>query len=124
MFDHTYGHTPTLKAFEKLDVYGIGTDEARASRPRVRLGIIGAGGVGQSKYFPAGARLRTIWEPVEIVAFAEPRDEHARKMQAIYGGQAYSDFREMLSNEDLQGILVLGPDELHAEHVTASLEAG
>src|SRR5260221_8435926 len=122
MFDHTYGHTPFHKAFEQGDVYGIGYDEQRAARANVRLGIIGAGGVAQSKYFPSVARLRMTWEPIEIAAFAEPREEHAAKVQAIYGGNAYADYHDMLANEELDGVLILGPDNLHAEHAIACLE--
>ena len=75
MFNDTYGHTSYHKAFDQSDVYGIGYDADRASRKPLRLGLIGAGGVAQSKYFPAVARLRMIWEPIEIAAFAEPRED-------------------------------------------------
>jgi len=124
MLEDTYGHTPVRKAFAQGDVYGIGYDEERAARRSIRLSIIGAGGVAQSKYFPAVARLRMIWEPIEIAAFAEPRENHARKVQSIYGGQWYADYRQMLADEELDGVLVLGPDDLHVEHTLASLEAG
>ena len=120
----TYGHTPLDKAFGQGDVYGVAYDAARAARPLVRIALIGAGGVAQSKYFPAVARLRMIWEPVEIVAFAEPREEHGRKVQAIYGGKWYRDYQDMLAEEAFQAVIVLSPDNLHAEHVRAALDAG
>lgn len=122
--DDTYGHTPIGKAFAAGDVYGIAYDEERARRKPIRLGVIGAGGVAQSKYFPAVTRLRTIWEPVEIVAFAEPRADQARKVQAIHGARSYVDYREMLRNEEIEAVLVLGPDELHLEHTIGALESG
>lgn len=124
MLEDTYGHTPIHKAFDQLDVYGIGYDEARAARRKVRLGVIGAGGVAQSKYFPAVARLRMIWEQVEIAAFAEPRAPHADKVRAIYGGAYFADYRAMLREVDLDGVIVLSPDDWHAEHTLACLEAG
>lgn len=124
MLEDTYGHTSFHKALKQLDVYGIGHDPERASRKPIRLGIIGAGGVAQSKYFPAVARLRIIWEPVEIVAFAEPREDHARKVQSVYGGRWYADHEQMLKQEDLHGVLVLGPDDVHMAHTLAALEAG
>ncbi|MBC7810524.1 MAG: Gfo/Idh/MocA family oxidoreductase [Burkholderiales bacterium] len=120
----TYGHTPSHKAFDLLDVYGIAYDEERAARKKVRLAIIGVGGVAQSKYFPAIARLRMIWEPIEIVAFVEPREADARKVQSVYGGKWYADYRQMLVEEKPDGLLVLSPDHLHAEHTIAGLEAG
>ncbi len=124
MLEDTYGHTPLRKAFELGDVYGIGYDEERAARRKIRLGIIGAGGVAQSKYFPAIARLRMIWEPVEVVAFAEPRMDQARKVQDIYGGRRYAAFTDMLRDEELDGVIVLAPDDLHPAAVLAALDAG
>lgn len=123
MLENTYGHTPLKKAFEQGDVYGIGYDEERASRQKVRLALIGVGGVAQSKYLPAIARLRMIWEPVEVVAFAEPRTEQASKVRGVYGGRWYSDYRTMLAEEEIDGVLVVGPDDWHYEHTMASLEA-
>jgi predicted dehydrogenase len=122
-FEDTYGHTPYQKAFIEGDVYGVGYDGARAGRKPLRLGMIGAGGVAQSKYLPAIARLRTLWEPIQLAAFAEPRSDHREKVQAIYGGQGYADYRTMLAEAALDGVLVLSPDALHAEQVHACVQA-
>ena len=122
--DDTYGHTPVDRMFTGGDVYGVGYDDERAARPPLRLAVIGAGGVAQSKYFPAITRLRTLWEPVEITAFAEPREDHGRKLQAIYGSRWYADYQALLAGEEVDGVLVLSPDALHAEHSIACLEAG
>jgi predicted dehydrogenase len=124
MLAETYGHTPFKKAFEQADVYGIGLDEERAARRPIRLAICGAGGVAQSKYLPAINRLRTIWEPVEVVAIAEPRQEQAEKVAAIYGCRSYADWRTLIDHEQLDGVLVTTPDLLHAEIGMACLEAG
>ena len=123
-FEDTYGHTPYQKAFIEGDVYGVGYDVARAERKPLRLGMIGAGGVAQSKYLPAIARLRTLWEPIQVTAFAEPRADHREKLQGIYGGRGYADYWAMLAEESLDGVLVLSPDALHSEHVHACFDAG
>lgn len=119
-----YGHTSYVKAFEQRDVYGIAYDAERAARKNIRLGVVGVGGVAQSKYFPAIARLRIIWEPVEVVAFAEPRIEVREHVRAIYGGHAYADCGQMFANEELDAVLVTSPDDLHCEHTLAALERG
>ena len=124
MPEDTYGHTPIRKAFEQADVYGVAHDEQRASRAPVRLAIAGAGGVAQSKYLPAVARLRTIWEPVEIAAVAARTEAKGRNMAAIWDCRWYADWREMIANEPLDGVIVAGPDELHAEMGIACLKAG
>jgi predicted dehydrogenase len=42
----------------------------------------------------------------------------------MYGCRWYADYRDMLKKEKLDGVLVLGPDNLHAEHTIACLDAG
>lgn len=124
MVPDTYGHTPIRKAFDLADAYGVGYDEVRASRKPVRLAIIGAGPVVQSKHWPAIKRLKMIWEPVEVTAFALRTEQQARKLQETYGGRWYSDYRDMLEREDVDGVIVASSDTVHAEHTVASLEAG
>jgi hypothetical protein len=75
MLEDTYAHSPINKMFAQADVYGIGYDEVRNKRTTVRLGIIGAGGVALSKHIPAIMRLKTIWEPVELVAVSRRNEE-------------------------------------------------
>jgi predicted dehydrogenase len=124
LLEDTYGHTPVRKAFDLQDVYGIGFDPERASRKRIRLGVIGAGAVVQSKHWPAIVRLQMIWEPVTVAAFAQPAEDQAKKVREVFGGRAYTDYREMLAEEELDGIIIASPDAMHAEHSIACLEAG
>jgi predicted dehydrogenase len=124
MLEDTFGHTPVKKAFDLGDVYGVGYDEERAARAKVRLGIIGAGPVVQSKHWPAIKRLQTIWEPVEVVAFALRTEAQAHKVQQVFGGRWYADYREMLAHEPLDGVIVCSSDPVHAEHTLACLERG
>jgi predicted dehydrogenase len=124
MLEDTYGHTPYTKAFEDWDVYGVGYDEVRASRKPIRLGIIGAGGVTQSKHLPAIWRLKTIWEPVEVVAAAKRSQRVNEKTAQLYGYKPYADYLTMLDEEQLDGVIVATPDDMHYEHTMACLERG
>ncbi len=124
MLEDTFGHTPVKKAFDLGDVYGVGYDAERAARKRVRLGIIGAGPVVQSKHYPAIKRLQTIWEPVQVAAFALRTEQQARKVQEVFGGRWYADYRKMLAEEQLDGVIVCSSDAVHAEHCIAALERG
>lgn len=124
MLEDTYGHTPARKAFELADVYGVGYDDERASRKRIRLAIIGAGGVTQSKHLPAIWRLRTVWEPVDIVAVAKRNERDGRQVADLYGCAWYADYTQMLDREEIDGVIVATPDELHYEHTLACLERG
>lgn len=124
MSRETYGHTPVDKAFAGRDVYGVGLDEERAARRPVRIALIGCGGVAQSKYLPALARLKTIWEPVEVAAVVEPREAHGRKITAAYRTRWFADVETMLRAEDVEAAIVLSPDRCHAEHALTCLEHG
>ncbi len=124
MLEDTYGHSPIRKMFDLADVYGVGYDEERAARRPLRLGIIGAGGVTVSKYFPALKRLQTIWEPVTVTAFSRRDQRAGRHIEATWGGRWYRDYAEMLDKETFDGVMVLGPNHLHAEHGIACIERG
>ena len=120
----TYGHTPVSQMFDAGDVYGIGYDVGRAGRAPVRLGFIGAGGVAQSKWLPALLRLRTLWDPVELVGVADPAEAQGRKIEHLYGCKWYPDHRQLLAAERPQAVVVASPDDLHGRHAIDALENG
>ena len=124
MLEDTYGHSPVKKMFELGDVYGVGYDEQRASRKPLRLGIIGCGGVALSKHIHAIMRLKTIWEPVELTAICRRNEKVGRHIEKMYGVKWYSDYKELIKNHELDGMLVLSNDDFHFEHTMACLEAG
>ncbi|MCL2813648.1 MAG: Gfo/Idh/MocA family oxidoreductase [Oscillospiraceae bacterium] len=121
-FGGTYGHSPVEKMFGKKDVYGVGFDEERIAKKKIRLGIIGAGGVAQSKHIPAINRLRTIWEPVEIAAFSTRNKIQGDKISRLCGYNYYADYKDMLAGEELDGVIVSSGDEVHFEHTLACFE--
>lgn len=118
----TYGHTPARQALEQGDVYGLGRSEARAARPLVRLGFVGAGGVVQSKHLPALWRLRTQWEPVTVAALVEPNEAVGRKVADLYGCHWYADLPAMLAAESLDALVIATPDAQHYASALAGLE--
>lgn len=122
--EDTYGHTPPHKAFDLADVYGVGYDKERLGRKPLKIAFIGAGPVVQSKHWPAIKRLQTIWEPVEVTAFALRTEQQARKIERVFGGRWYADYRQLLDNEDLDGVVVCSSDPVHAEHALACIERG
>lgn len=119
-----YGHTPVGKMFAGADVYGVGYEARRAERRALRLGVIGAGGVAQSKWLPAITRLRTLWDPVELVAVADPAEDQASKVARLYGCRWYRDHRHLLSEEKPDAVVVASPDRLHVAHAGDALERG
>ncbi|MBS7262132.1 MAG: Gfo/Idh/MocA family oxidoreductase [Eubacteriales bacterium] len=124
MKDCNFAHTPYEKMFDRADVYGVAFDEERQKKRPVRLCIIGTGGVAVSKHIPAIARLRSIWEPVELSAICNRSERFGKNAASVCGAHWYSDVSEMLAHEQLDGAIITSPDSLHAAHAVQCLENG
>lgn len=92
-------------------------------KKKLRLGIIGCGGIANGKHMPA---LKKIDE-VEMVAFCDIIKERAEKAAEEYGvpgAKVYEDYNEMLKNENLDVVHVCTPNNIHAPASVAAMEAG
>ncbi len=90
---------------------------------KLRIGIIGCGGIANGKHMPA---LKKI-DKVEMVAFCDiiiERAEKAAKEYGIEGAKVYEDYNEMLAKENLDVVHVCTPNNAHAPATVASMEAG
>ena len=90
---------------------------------KLRVGIIGVGGIANGKHMPALSKLDTI----EMVAFCDLIEERATKGAADFGtadAKVYTDYKEMLAECELDVVHVLTPNSSHSEITVASLEAG
>src|SRR2546423_5005887 len=110
--------------FEAGDVYRVAYDEERASRGPVRLAVLGAGGVAQAKYLPAIARLRTLCEPVELVALSTLDGRQAEKLRRVWSVPVDADSGRVLREHSPDAVLVTSSDDAHRELALAALEAG
>lgn len=80
--------------------------------PKVRIGFVGAGFMGQLAHIRSYALLR---EECELVALAEPRRRTAELVAARYGiGRVYRDHHELLASEQLDGIVAVQRYTHHA----------
>jgi predicted dehydrogenase len=119
-----WAHLDRRALFERGDVYRVAFDAERAARAPVRVAVLGAGGVAQSKYLPALAQLRTRWEPVELVALSTLDDRAAQKLSALWSVPVYTDSTSLLHEHAPDAVLVTSSDDAHAELTLAALEAG
>lgn len=90
---------------------------------KLRIGIVGCGGIANGKHMPALSRI----DEVEMVSFCDiivERAQKAAKQYGIEGATVYEDYREMLAKEDLDVVHVLTPNREHCEVTVAALEAG
>jgi len=91
---------------------------------KLRIGIIGCGGIANGKHMPS---LKALDKEVEMVAFADIIEESAQKAAKEYGtadAKVYTDYKELLKDASIDVVHVLTPNRSHAEISIAGLEAG
>lgn len=89
---------------------------------KLRIGIIGCGGIANGKHMPALSRLKDV----EMVAFCDIIEERAQKAAKQFGSaeaKVFTDYQELLK-QDLDVVHVLTPNKSHSPITVAALEAG
>ncbi|MDD6161082.1 MAG: Gfo/Idh/MocA family oxidoreductase [Oscillospiraceae bacterium] len=91
---------------------------------KVRIGLIGCGGIANNKHMPALAKLS---DKCEMVAFCDIVEERAQKAAAEYGSadaKVYTDYHELLADKSIDVVHVLTPNVAHCPITVAAFEAG
>ena len=90
---------------------------------KLKIGIIGCGGIANQKHFPA---LKANADLNEIVAFCDIKVERAEKAAAEFGApgaKVYADYRELLANPDVEVVHICTPNVAHSEIAIAAFAA-
>lgn len=90
---------------------------------KIKIGIIGCGGIANGKHLPA---IRSL-QDVEIVGFCDIIKEKAEKAKAEYGteeSKVYTDYKEMLNDDSIVAIHVCTPNRSHSFITVDALHAG
>ncbi|HEY5423590.1 MAG TPA: Gfo/Idh/MocA family oxidoreductase, partial [Ilumatobacteraceae bacterium] len=85
----------------------------------MRLAIIGAGGMGTFH-----ARSLMALPNAEIVAVADVREESARALADVVGGEPGTDALAITARDDLDGVVVASPEDTHEALVMAAFTNG
>ena len=88
---------------------------------KVRIAIVGCGGIANGKHMPA---LKKVKE-AEMVAFCDiipERAEKAAKEYGVEGAKVYTDFKEMIDKEKPEVVHVCTPNREHAPITIYALE--
>lgn len=91
---------------------------------KIKVGVIGCGGIANGKHLPALSRKSDM---IEIVAFCDTNKERAIKAAKEYGtADAFvcTDYRELIAIPQIDVVHVLTPNVSHAEITCAALDAG
>ncbi len=90
---------------------------------KLRVGIIGCGGIANGKHMPALSRN----SEVEMVAFCDIVEERAVKAKEQYGtpdSKVYTDYKELLKDASIDNVHVLTPNREHSFITIDALHAG
>ena len=94
---------------------------------RVRIAIVGCGDISHKRYFPGMDECR---ERAELVAVCDSRREIAQREADDFSAKGddapliFEDCAVMLREQELDGVFVATPHQVHAENVIACAEAG
>lgn len=90
---------------------------------KLRVGIIGCGGIANGKHMPAIAKVKNA----EMVAFCDIIEERAVESAKKFGvedAKVYTDYKELLKDKSIDTIHVCTPNRSHSFITIDSLEAG
>ena len=87
---------------------------------RLKVGIIGGGGIAQVAHLPVLKKLKGI----EVMALCDPDLPKARAVADRFGiKDAFDDIEELLRYESLDAVVICSPNHLHESHILAALSA-
>ncbi len=90
---------------------------------KVRVGIIGCGGIANGKHMPNLAKIAEV----EMVAFCDIVEEKAVKAAEKFGtedAKVYVNYKELLKDESIDVVHVCTPNRSHSFITVDALEAG
>ncbi len=86
----------------------------------VRYGIIGCGAIAQRRHIPEAVANKNA----KVVAIADPVPGRAKSIADGIGAAAYTDYKKMLKEQELDAAVVCGPNRLHAPMTIDAFKAG
>lgn len=96
------------------------TASSTSSNARTRFGVIGAGLWGSFH-----CKTLNALPGAELVAVCDLDPKRAQAMQAQFGARrAYTDYRELIADPEVEAVTVATPDFAHGDIVLAALKAG
>ena len=90
---------------------------------KLKVGIIGCGGIGRQKHLPALAGIKEA----EVTAFCDIIPERAEELCKQHGAEkakVYTDYKELLKDGSIDVVHVCTPNRSHSPITVDALEAG
>ncbi|MDQ0220481.1 Gfo/Idh/MocA family oxidoreductase [Peribacillus cavernae] len=87
---------------------------------KVKIAVIGCGSIAQHRHLPEYAAI----ESVEIVAVCDIVKERANEVAEKYNARAYTSYKDLLADQEIDAVSVCTPNYLHASITVDALNAG
>lgn len=105
-----------------LGVSALNQAHAAGANDRIRIGIIGVGGMG-------GGHLGSLVrkgdsENIQVVAVSDVYQRRLSRAKDHCKGDGYLDYRRLLERKDIDAVLIATPDHWHAKIASDALESG
>ncbi len=91
---------------------------------KIRIGIIGCGGIANQKHMPSLKENSNLCEIVYFCDIIPERAEKAAKEYGAEGARVCTDYHELLSDKSIDVVHVLTPNVSHAPITVDAFEAG
>jgi predicted dehydrogenase len=89
---------------------------------KLRIGIIGAGGIAQGCHMKGYATMPDL---CEMVAVCDVFEETAKKAAEKFGvSKVYTDYKEMIASGEIDAVSVATPNKFHKDPTIDCLNAG
>ena len=91
---------------------------------KLKIGIVGCGGIAEMKHFPALAKQKQRVQLVGFCDIVESRAEDAKGRFGDPGSTHCTDYRKLLDDPSIDVVYVLTPNVSHSEITVNALDAG
>ncbi len=98
-----------------------GTRKGGSMAKKLKVGIVGAGGIAQFGHIPSFQKLAEV----EVVALADPNKEKLEMVAKRFQiPETFADYRELIGKKEIDIISICSPNYLHKEQAILALSAG
>lgn len=98
------------------------TGKVLGANDRIRLGVIGVGGMGTGHVHDLVGRAQA--DNIQCKAVCDVYQKRLAAAQAICGGQGYGDYRKLLDEGGVDAVIIATPDHWHSKQAIDAMAAG
>jgi predicted dehydrogenase len=100
----------------------LNVSRAAGANDRIRIGIIGVGGMGSGHL--GSLMKKAEAENIQVVAVSDVYQRRLTRAKDACKGDGYLDYRKLLERKDIDAVLIATPDHWHAKISIEAMDSG